>query len=161
MFLTRSDSFRVLTCSSLCRRQFVSAPRLVGFFVCSDLSLPSRCCLQFVRGPHLVGFFLYPDMSLPMPSPVGERPSLGRILSLSFLVLICTSQCRLQFVSAPCSVRFFPCPDVSLPMLSLGCECPRSVGFIPRLTLVFRCRHQEVSAPRSPGFFRVLICPFR
>ena len=83
MGLSRSNSFHVLTCPSLCGLQKVSGSRSVGFFSCLDLSLnvrspgsewvlvgqilsvssfvPPFAILQSVSGPRLVGFFLYPD----------------------------------------------------------------------------------------------------
>ena len=46
MPLTILVSFHVLSCPSLCGLQLVSAPHLVGFFLCPDLSL--LCGLQLV-----------------------------------------------------------------------------------------------------------------
>jgi len=89
-------SFCVLTCLSLCGLQFVSAPCLLGFFLCPDLSLPLWSPES--ESPCLVGFILYPDMSLPLLSPEGECPLLGWFLSVSWLYF---SVYLLQGVSTP------------------------------------------------------------
>src|SRR6267142_1302457 len=74
-----SDSFCVLTCLSVCALQGVSAPLawLDSFWV---LTCPS-CALQLVSAPHLVRFFLCPDLSICLCSPGSECPLLGQILS--------------------------------------------------------------------------------
>ena len=56
--ILRSDSLRVLICTSLCGLQLVSGPRSVGLFAC-------------------------PDLSLPVWSPGSEWASVGRTLSVT------------------------------------------------------------------------------
>jgi len=47
------------------------------------LTCPSLYGLQFVSAPWLVGFFLCPDLSLPLWSPGSECPLVGWFLSVS------------------------------------------------------------------------------
>ena len=95
---------RILTRSSLCRLQEVSASHSVALFPCSDKALPlpspASECLQFghvfvcfdkslplpsagSKYTHSVDCFLGADKSLFLPSPVGERTSHCRFLNLS------------------------------------------------------------------------------
>ena len=100
------------------------------------LNFPSICGLQGVSAPCLVVFFMCPDLSFSLWSTVCECLLLNCFLS----VLTCCILCGLQDVSALCPVAFFPCPDLFLPLRSPGCEfsCSKLVALFlcPDLSLL-------------------------
>ena len=126
--------------SSLCRLQFVSAPRSVAFFPCPDKLPPG--CLQHVGFLGSDTLFPCPDRTI-LPLSLGRQCPLlfffFRVLtspfpyrlqfvsapqSISFFIITCLSLCCLQVVSTPLLVAFFMCPEKSLPLSSAGSECP-------------------------------------
>jgi hypothetical protein len=144
--LTCLDSFHVLTCLSICALQLVSAPYLLGFFLCPDLfihlhSPGSECplltwilsvfdlsihlCSSVGKCPHLLRFFPCPDLFIHLHSSESECPLLAQILS----VLTCLSALFSGWVSLACSDSFHVLTHLSI------------------------CTLQEVSAPYSFRFF--------
>ena len=120
------------------------------------LKFPSICGLQGVSAPCLVVFFMCPDLSLPLRSPVCECLLLGCFLS----VLTCCFLCGLQDVSAPCSVAFFPCPDLFLcDLQDVSSLAPSRSLYFCVLTYPSLWGLQLVSAPCSVTSVHVLICP--
>jgi len=125
-------SVRVLTCSTRCTLQRVSASRSLAFVSCHHVSPLMRSlgseCPPFAR-------FLCPHLSLP----------------------VC-----LKNVSAPRSFAYPSCPQLSLLCFpgsecpSLACSPPFRV-----LTCPSRCAFQEVSVPHWPAFFHLLTCSSR
>jgi hypothetical protein len=81
----RSDCYRVLTCSSVCALQSVSAPRSLQLFPCPEGAL----CLRSPASeyPSLTWIVPCPDLSLSLRSPESECPLLARIVSVSNLSL--------------------------------------------------------------------------
>ena len=166
--LDRSLPFHLLTCSSFCRPQFVSALSPSLSFVVLNCSFLS--CLQVVSAPHSVASRPYPSLPLPLPSPGSECSLLGLFCS----VLTCPSLCQLQLVSAPHFTRslsfhaltcpFFyrlqfvsasrllvvPCPDLSHSRPSPVCEC-HLVSQFPSISLFCPSIHllQTVSVPST------------
>ena len=156
MPFARSLSFCVLTYSSRCTLQDVSAPHTLAVFLYCLLVLPNAL-LQYVSAPGFPTSCPCPHLSPPMCSPGCEFPS----LLLSYRILTCASRFALQDVSARCSLAFFSCPLRFLPviMCSLACECPSLAHFLFYvLTFRFCCVLQVVSASRSLTFFPVLTC---
>ena len=128
MPLSRSHSFRALTCPSRCGHQGVSGTHSVALF--RILTCPSRCGHQGVSSTRPVAFFPCSDLSLPMRSPGSEWYSLGLIVPYSDSSL----RCGLQLVSATHSVVFF----------------------FHALTCLFRCDFQIVSVNRQVAFLLCL-----
>ena len=142
-------SFCVLTCPSYCP-QTVSAPSLVTFFLCPDLSLPP---LSSESEFHLLGCLL--SVSWLIPPSAMSRMWVPLTWLLSFHVLTCPPLCHIQDVSAPHLVAFFPCPDLSLPLLSPAGECPLLSCFLSMSWLVSR---KWVPLAWSLSF-HILTCP--
>lgn len=119
-------SFHVLTHSSLCRLQRVSAPFSVAFFLCVRSSHPLHR-LESVSVPYSVAFLPYPKKFQSLPSPDGEYLP---------------------------SVIFFPCPDSPSLCCLQTVSTPRSIGFFLRSeSSPSLCPLQRVSTPRSITFF--------
>jgi len=133
--------FCVLTCTSLCGLQGVSALPLVDFFLCPDLCLPlwppgSECPLfcsflsVFSLVPPSVVSSWYVPVAWSLSFHILTCASLCGLQRVStcclatFCVLTCASLCGYQEVSAPCLVTFFLYPDLC-PLLwyPVG-ECP-------------------------------------
>jgi hypothetical protein len=139
-------SSALLTCSSLCTRQNVSAPRWLGFFRYPDEFLalrltgsefpslagsfrcpetgPSLCARQWVSASRWLGCFCRPHQSFALHSTVGECASLTVFLA----VLTPLSLCARQNVSAPFRLSLFCRPDRLLALRSTGGECLLPVG---------------------------------
>jgi hypothetical protein len=86
----RLDSFGVLNCLSLCARQEVSAPQLLGFFPCPDLSLPLDLTVSESPFPSISFGVLTRNLPLPLRSTGSERPLPPLFIFVSKLVLFST-----------------------------------------------------------------------